>query len=520
MGICSKRCLKRVLFALACLAPWSVQAWAAAPEAPSYGELEALRQEFHQELSEVKAENAYLRKRLDIYEQARAMEHKRIDDIELKVDQSEGLTAGYDNTFYIKSPDDRFRLNISGFMQLQGNFYENNKVPARYGYDNNPLLKEPVFNTGLAGVNRDDTFFIRRIRVKFDGNIITKNLTWLIQAEYGGNNLALRDGFINYKWNDHLQLKMGQFIGPFSREALVSDADIETIERSAIVVLLGLDRRIGAQLYGDLFGGRLSYALMVANNLGFDGAGTNTSDQNDEKAYIGRLVAKPFLKSDNKWINDLEISAAAATGVEGPPSATSGLTVTDIVQGVPNQRNPVANTVPYIGGRQTQFDVGLSWQIDRWHLQGEYLHARVNRRDVPDLTMYPYGALPFHPITISGGYILLSYVALDKPGWTIVPVIKYETLHVGGDNMVGTFAFSPRQGSQNVIQARFVSPVWFNNDVQAFTLGATWFINPKFKIVGNWVFEKLGEDLIGGTRLSQGETRDQNIFMIRTQVKF
>jgi hypothetical protein len=211
---------------------------------------------------------------------------------------------------------------------------------------------------------------------------------------------------------------------------------------------------------------------------------------------------------------------AAGTAVEGPPSATSGLTVTDIVQGIPNQRNPVQNTIPYIGGRQTQFDVGLSWQIDRWHLQGEYLHARVNRRDVPVMTMYPFGALPFHPITISGGYLGLSYVALDKPGWTLVPVIKYETLHVSGDNMVDSFVYQQAMGSKTAIMGRFASPAEFNNDVQALTLGVTWFINPKFKIMGNWVFEKVGEDLIGGTRLRQGEDRDQNILMIRTQLKF
>jgi phosphate-selective porin len=511
MRLCSKRCLKRGLFALICLAPWSVQAWAASPEAPSSGELEALRQEFHRELDAVRAENAYLRKRLDGYDQARAMEHKRIDDLQLEVDQSEGLTAGYDKNFYIKSADDLFRLNITGYVQFQGNFYENNNVPDR---------AQPVSNTGLAGVNRDDTFFLRRIRVRVGGNVVSKNLTWAVEPEYADNSLYLKDGWINYQWNDHAQLKMGQFKPPFSMESLESCTDLETIERATIVNLLRLNRRIGVQFYGDVLGGRLGYAVMIANNLGFGTTGQNTSDQNDEKAYIGRLVAKPFLKSDSKWIKGLEVSAAAATAVEGPPSSSAGLTVTDIVASVPNQRNPVQGTVPYIGGRQTQFDVGLSWVIDRWRLKGEYLHARVNRRDVPVTTMYPFGALPFHPITISGGYIQLSYVALDKPGWTIVPVIKYETLHVGGDNMTGTFVFGPAVGKQPAILGRYVSPVEFDNDVQAFTLGASWLINPKFKVMGDWVIESIGEDLIGATRLRRGENQDQNIIMVRTQLKF
>jgi phosphate-selective porin len=70
------------------------------------------------------------------------------------------------------------------------------------------------------------------------------------------------------------------------------------------------------------------------------------------------------------------------------------------------------------------------------------------------------------------------------------------------------------------IIGRYVSPVEFDNDVQAFTLGASWFINPKFKIMGNWVIERIGEDLIGGTRLREGENQDQNIILIRSQLKF
>ncbi|MFQ5457293.1 MAG: hypothetical protein ACE5FC_02390, partial [Myxococcota bacterium] len=60
----------------------------------------------------------------------------------------------------------------------------------------------------------------------------------------------------------------------------------------------------------------------------------------------------------------------------------------------------------------------------------------------------------------------------------------------------------------------------YDNDFRALTVGVTWHINPRFKIMGNWVFENIGQDLIGRTRLTRGENTDQNVFMIRSQVKF
>jgi hypothetical protein len=177
------------------------------------------------------------------------------------------------------------------------------------------------------------------------------------------------------------------------------------------------------------------------------------------------------------------------------------------------------NTVPFIGGNQTQFDVGLSWIIDRFRLKGEFIHANVSRRDVPVMTQYPFGALPFGSIVISGGYLQLSYVAIDRPHMTIVPVIKYETMHVKGDDSVFTLDLDPLPGSGNVALGRFKNGE-FDNDLQALTVGATWFINPKLKVMANWIFEEVGEDLIGSSRLRAGEDTSQNIFLVRSQLKF
>ncbi len=493
------------LFAL--LASWLVSPLPATA-ALSASDVEALRREFRAEMSSVKQENADLKKRLDVYESARIEESRRLDDIQLKVEQSEGLNAGYDKSFYIKSSDNNFRLNLTGFIQFQGNFYEGVDIPER---------AMPVFNAGLGTVNRADTFFLRRARFKASGNVVSPDITFALEAELAGTGATMRDGFIAYHYRDWADVKMGQFKPPFSLENLESDSDIETIERAAIVELLGLGRRVGMQLSGKALEGRLEYAGGIFNNLDFGSTGQNSSDQNNDKVVAGRLVINPFVTSDNKWTKDLSVFAAVATGNNGPPSATAGMNVTDIVAGVPNAPVTFTNTVPYIGGNMTSYDVGLSWIVDRFRVKGEYIRSHIDRRDVPVTSQFPFGALDLHPIVVSGGYVQFSYVVLDRPHATIVPVIKYETMSIKGDNMVSTFVFSP--GPPQVM-GRFVNPAQFDNDLQAVTVGFTWFINPKLKIMANYVYEEIGEDIIGSTRLRQGVDTDQNLFLFRTQLKF
>ncbi len=467
--------------------------------------IEALRQEFRQELASVRQENQQLRSELDEYKSARAQQSRRIDEIELQIDEAEGLTSGYDKGFYIQSPDDKFKLKFGGYIQIQGNAYEADNIPDR---------AQPVYNDGLNGVNRDNTFFLRRVRLKASGHVYDPKLTYAIQADFAASAPILRDGFIAYAWNEHFQVKMGQFKPPFSIENLTSSSDLETIERSAIVSLLGLDRRVGVQVEGEFLEGKLGYAIMVANNLGFGSMGINSSNTNDQFGYIGRILAQPWINSDNKWLKDLQISLAGATGLNGPPSSSSGLTVNDMIS-TPGQNPRVSMTVPYIGGTQNQVDAGFSWMVDRWHLVGEYIWAKVDRRDIPVTDEYPFGAVNFDPVKINGGYLQLSYILTDRPGMTLVPVIKYEVMHVNDDERLENVLINP-----TTMEMGRVSLGDFNNDVRAFTAGITWFINPNFKIMGNWVYESVGEDLIGSTRLRQGEDQDQNIFMIRSQVKF
>lgn len=492
------------------LLPCNVSAGAAGQV--THEDLEKLRREFSGELQGLREENAALLSRLEAYDRARTEQRGRLDEIELNIEASEGLNAGYDKGFYIKDAEDRYRLTLSGYMQFQGNLFESNDIPDS---------ASPVFNAGLQGTNRDDTFFIRRARLTFKGHLWTKDLGFALHVGWDGGRAAMRDAHLDYTWKRWARIRMGQYKPPFSMENMESSSTIETIERAAIVSILGMGRRTGVKLYGTVFDGRLGYDVMVANRIGFGNAGRNAPDNNDDVAVIGMVTGKPFKNGANKWIKDLKLTVAAATG-NNAPSSSSGLTVHDIIS-ISDGRNRIAMTIPFIGGNQTSFDVGIQWIVDRFKLQGEYLWAHVDRRDVPITSATPFGALGLHPIEISGAYLQASYVIWQGETQRLVPVVKYEWLHVRGDDRVDeSFETKACTGcdleSKTLVSRSLGSE--FDNDFRALTMGVTWHINPRFKIMGNWVYENIGQDLVGRTRLDRGENTDQSVWMIRSQVKF
>ncbi|MFQ5457241.1 MAG: porin, partial [Myxococcota bacterium] len=281
------------------------EAAGAARQAATTADIENLRREFNGKMSGLAQENAVLRKRLEEYDTARDAQRTRLDAIELSIDESEGLNAGYEKGFYIKDAEDKHRLTMSGYLQFQGNVFEHNDIPRG---------ARPVFNDGLQGTNRDDTFFIRRARLKFKGHMWTKDLGYVLQIGWDGGSPGLKDAYMDYKWANWARVRFGQFKPPFSLEAQQSSSTIETIERAAIVSVLAMGRRTGIKFYGDVLDKRLTYGIMVANKVGFGNQGRNSPDDNDEKVVIGQVTAMPWKKSGNKWVKGLLLSAAAAHG--------------------------------------------------------------------------------------------------------------------------------------------------------------------------------------------------------------
>ncbi len=173
----------------------------------------------------------------------------------------------------------------------------------------NILAGKPIKISGYTQVRYrtaadiNDTFDIRRARLDIKGDI-TERFDYRTQVEFGGNSGPfLLDATVGYKVNPYLKLTAGQFKIPFSQENLISSPKLETINRSQVVEALvarGNDvignqngRDIGVQASGSFLKIQDNYLFDYALGV-FNGAGINRSDTNEQKDFVGRLVAHPI----------------------------------------------------------------------------------------------------------------------------------------------------------------------------------------------------------------------------------
>jgi len=156
-----------------------------------------------------------------------------------------------------------------------------------------------------------DTGRVRRVRLDFRGKI--KNVGWRVQTD--AYPVRLLDAYLDYPVS-FLNLRVGQFKVPFGLENLESSPKLDTIERAQISERLvpGRDlpsasgRDIGLQLSGE-FAPQGTKILDYAVGI-FNGQGINTSDADEKKDLVARIVFSPPVEV----LKGLSIGAAYYTG--------------------------------------------------------------------------------------------------------------------------------------------------------------------------------------------------------------
>lgn len=168
-----------------------------------------------------------------------------------------------------------------------------------------------------SGVN--DAFDLHRMRLDVRGDV-TNKWSYDIYTEFGGTGVKLVDAWTSYKFGDYLKFTAGQFKIPFSLESLITDSQLEFIDRSQVVeALVGRSkdvissvsnqqgRDIGVQVNGSF--AKLDDHYLFDYSFGvFNGAGYDvTTDNNDHKDFGGRLAIHP--------VNNLVIGADFYNGL-------------------------------------------------------------------------------------------------------------------------------------------------------------------------------------------------------------
>jgi hypothetical protein len=188
-----------------------------------------------------------------------------------------GMTAGWNDGFFLASPDGRFRMNVGGFLQSRF-IWSSIRPGAQAVPPTNP--NRPVFD---YQENRYG-FDVPDLQLWVDGHIFSRDFQYMVKARFtqvventinkgvsNGNaqalpgapeyrDIELMDAWIRINLDDNWSVKAGQFRSPFSRGFLVLEQYQMSASRSVVDFhyALGYVQGIEADYMNDEFRSRVS----------------------------------------------------------------------------------------------------------------------------------------------------------------------------------------------------------------------------------------------------------------------
>jgi len=231
------------------LAFTAVAASATAASVEATNDTNAQIAELKKELNELKSQNGDKWLTEERASQIRGVVQDVMADADTRSSlQATAATSGYNNGFFIASPDGNFKLQVNGQVQVRSSY-----AWATNSSWNAARAVDPNATKAQYGTE------IRRAKLSFSGNVVDPSWQYRVTMAYlpqgsqfatlssspyttaganSGNGSAstanLEDAYINKDMGNGMSLMMGQFKSPFLREELVTSANQLGVERSVV----------------------------------------------------------------------------------------------------------------------------------------------------------------------------------------------------------------------------------------------------------------------------------------------
>ena len=464
-------------------------------------------QEMARRLAEIEKQNGTLQTRVNELEAADAqtwLTQERADQIRGVVTdvladsetraslQSAGMNAGWDDGFFLQSPDGRFRLEVGGMVQ------------ARYMYSH--IRKGFTADTPQPGQEfaaEDDVtsrkgWDIPHARLDFRGHVFGPDTRFRVQGEFSNQrpdafqlysnppvaaapeygaangNFQLLDAYIIQELGNGFAVRVGQFKLPFDRGWEVPIAYQLTGERDTVAVHMGLGRSQGVELAWGSDSVRVRGALSDgANDRLFSGFAFSTTQPANSPYYFSQaemaISARAEFKLAGQW-RDFE-------SMTSPPGEEFGLL---LGVGAHWQRSQVLlNPTSYNGSSDADWNDWLAFTADvTANLGGATISASAYYHMVDSSSAYLY--FGFAPVgggsnpTFDAGNVSMFglslygslYLSEDVEGY-----IGYDYMDVVSNGNLADLQLNPPGG--NAIYGAFAD----TSNYQGFTMGATWYLD-------------------------------------------
>ncbi|HTL57829.1 MAG TPA: porin [Candidatus Limnocylindrales bacterium] len=420
---------------------------------------------------------------------------------EAKAKEAPKITVG-DQGFSLASANGNFALQLKGVLQVDSRTYFNDH--------------------GTVG---NDGFILRRVRPVLQGTVF-RDFDFLFVPDFGtannggnGGNAPtpqIQDAYLNYRYNNALQIQGGKFKAPIGLEQLQADRDVNFNER-ALPTDLVANRDLGFELHGDLFKGVASYAAGIFNGAG-DARNSSLSAYQDNKAFEGRLFFQPFKTTS------LSALQGFGLGVAGSYQKDQGTNTLSLPS---NNGYATVGQQLFFAYNPTNRSVLADGEHWRLSPQGYYYYG-------------PFGLLGEYVISDQkvslAGAGLKTSAFLEHTAWQVAGswVMTGEDATYG--SVVPRRAFDPRNGGWGAWQlvARyselniddatfplFSNPLTSAHAAKEWSVGLNWYLNRNIKVSTSFSHTDFqGGGGKGSSPPASVTRQDENVLFTRVQLAF
>ncbi|NNM86982.1 MAG: hypothetical protein HKL95_00510 [Phycisphaerae bacterium] len=173
------------------------------------------------------------------------------------------VTAGYNRGFFVRSPENNFRLNIRGYIQVGYIFGYSTVGNAQ----NINTLGQPA---GPPAVGDASEFNMRRARLIFSGHAFSPRFIYEVSGDFAGSTntngyLQMKTTYAGYRLMKGVLLRAGVMRVPFT---YLSDYPVTGDDFGSFPLLstpFNAERSLGLDVSGKFFSDHLTYDVQVNN---------------------------------------------------------------------------------------------------------------------------------------------------------------------------------------------------------------------------------------------------------------
>ena len=372
--------------------------------------------------------------------------------------------AGVGSGFVISSEDDEYQLQFHNLSQFELRQYNNQNM--------NPT---------------HSTFGIPRQWLIFNGRL-TKPIEYFVATNWGFTNLNLLDAFVNFHYDDRLQVKLGRFKTPYTYEFYAEPVNgLINPERSMFFNNYGPNRDVGAMVWGQVFNKTTDYAVGV-----FNGVRNGNIDNNNAKDIIAYFNSRPLEKSGIDLFKYWNVGGSTSYNVYNGSARPEVFRTNVPYPGDPNVSpqwlilNP--NTQSF--GSQKLWSVHSALYYKSLSLIGEWNSGYETYAKTSSLMKGTH-------VPTNGWYLQAGYFLTGEQVTSRGVVQPLHPFNPKGKDGLGAFELGFRWAEQSLDKSifGFASDQKWTNDTSVVDLGLNWYWNSNVKLYFGWQRAMFGQPI-------------------------